>query len=113
MKTLIKKFRDLYDRILEFSEHPKSPLFLSLLAMSEAIFFPVPVDPFIITMGAARPKKALHYALLASFFSVFGGCFGYWLGYSFWQHTSEFFFTHIFSQASFEWVRVQLVEHAF
>lgn len=43
--------------------------------------FPVPPDLLLIAMDLAKPEKALFYALICTFASVFGGIIGYSFGY--------------------------------
>jgi len=105
--------RKLYDWVMKWAEGEKSVHFLCLLAFTESVFFPIPVDPFLMAVSTAKPKRALFYALLASFFSVLGGLMGYLLGYLFWESTQDFFFTYIFSQDKFQIVLDKFQENAF
>ncbi len=105
--------RNLYDWVMRWAEHPKSFNLLCLLAFVESIFFPIPVDPFLMAVAAAKPKKAIWYSLAASLFSVLGGLAGYLLGYLFWEGSHEFFFTYIFPQEKFNLVLEEFKQNAF
>lgn len=94
--------RKTYDWVLGWSEHPRGEIALYFFSAIEAIFFPIPVDPILIAMGAGKPKKALRYALLTTVFSVAGACVGYFLGAYLWESTQTFFFTHVFSPEKFD-----------
>jgi membrane protein YqaA with SNARE-associated domain len=37
----MKLFGPLYERALAWSRHPRAPLFLTMLSLFEAVFFPV------------------------------------------------------------------------
>ena len=70
----------LYDQTLHWSRHPRAPWALSALSFIESIIFPIPTDVMLAPMVLAKPRKWLHYAALATGFSVLGGIFGYLLG---------------------------------
>ncbi|MGE4480518.1 YqaA family protein [Acidocella sp.] len=74
--------RRLYDRVLSLSAKPSAPLWLFLLAMAEASFFPLPPDVLLIPMALAAPRRAFFFALLATLGSVLGGAVGYGIGYA-------------------------------
>ncbi|MCB0390024.1 MAG: DedA family protein [Bdellovibrionales bacterium] len=105
--------RKLYDWVMKWAEGAKSLHFLCGLSFVESIFFPIPVDPFLMAVATARPKRAIWYALLASTFSVLGGCLGYALGYLFWEGTQDFFFAYVFSEEKFQLVLDQFQQNAF
>ena len=105
--------RKLYNWVMKWAENPKSLHFLCGLSFIESVFFPIPVDPFLMAVATAKPKRALWYGLLASIFSVLGGCLGYFLGYMFWEGTQDFFFTYVFSPEKFQIVLDQFQENAF
>ncbi|MCB9025758.1 MAG: VTT domain-containing protein [Bdellovibrionaceae bacterium] len=106
-------FRKLYDWVMNWAENEKSIHFLCLLASCESVFFPIPVDPFLMAVSTAKPKKAIGYALLASIFSVLGGGLGYFLGHLFWEGSQDFFFNYIFSPEKFQLVLNKFQENAF
>jgi membrane protein YqaA with SNARE-associated domain len=107
------QLRRLYDWTMRWSEHPKGAWALAALSTVEGIFFPIPVDPFLVAMGAARPKKSLKYAFIAAMFSILGGSIGFMLGYLFWDYSKEFFFAYFFKPEAFEMVIQQFKDNAF
>ncbi len=75
--------RRLYDWVLSWAKTPYGSWALFLLAFSESSFFPIPPDVLLIALAVAIPKKSFKYALICSFGSVLGGCFGYLIGWKF------------------------------
>lgn len=73
--------RRLYDWTLAKAAHPHAEWWLALFAFVEASFFPVPPHPLLGIMCLAEPKKAVRFALIATFASVLGGLLGYAIGY--------------------------------
>ena len=76
----MKLFSPLYDKTLQWSAHPNAPRYLSGLSFAESSFFPIPPDVMLAPMCIANRKKAWHFALLTTIFSVIGGLFGYLIG---------------------------------
>jgi membrane protein YqaA with SNARE-associated domain len=77
----MKLFSYLYDRMITWSAHRHARYYLAGISFAESSFFPIPPDVMLISMGLAKPTQAWHYALIATLFSVMGGCFGYALGF--------------------------------
>ena len=73
-------FKTLYQKFLDLASHKSSNFFLGLISFIESSFFPIPPDVMIIPMVVAKNKSYLKIFLIASFFSVLGGIFGYILG---------------------------------
>jgi len=73
-------FQRLYDRVLEWSAHPKAPAFLCGLSFAESSFFPIPPDVMLAPMCLAQPRKSWRFATLCSVSSVLGGLLGYVIG---------------------------------
>ena len=73
-------FKTLYQKCLDLASHKSSNFFLGLISFIESSFFPIPPDVMIIPMVVAKKKSYLKIFLIASFFSVLGGIFGYILG---------------------------------
>ncbi len=76
-------FQTLYKKCLELAAHKSSNFYLGLVSFIESSFFPIPPDAMIIPMVIAKKKEYLKIFLIASIFSVFGGIFGYLIGYLF------------------------------
>lgn len=79
----MKIFSKMYTKMMSWSIHPHARYYLAGISFIESSVFPIPPDVMLISMGLAAPKKACHYALIATFFSVLGGMLGYALGYFF------------------------------
>ena len=73
--------RRLYDWTIEKAAHPHAIGWLALFSFVEASFFPVPPHPLLGLMCLAEPKKAVRFALVATFASVAGGMLGYAIGW--------------------------------
>lgn len=89
---VIKKahhIRRLYDWTIHWAESPHSTWALFILAFCESSFFPIPPDVLLITLAVAQPKKSFKYALVCSLGSVLGGCFGYFIGYQFFEFVGK------------------------
>lgn len=76
----MKIFSYLYDRTIFLSGHKHAHYYLAGVSFVESCFFPIPPDVMLVSMGLAKPKNALYYALIATLFSVAGGVLGYFLG---------------------------------
>lgn len=57
------------------------------LAVSEAIFFPLPVDALLIALCVSRPKASFRYSAICTVGSVLGGVVGFGLGSWLWYET--------------------------
>lgn len=73
--------RALYDWTLDKAAHPHAVWWLAFFCFIESSFFPIPPHPLLGLMCLADPKKAIRFAVVATFSSVFGGLFGYAIGY--------------------------------
>lgn len=71
-------FRNLYERAILWSAHPKAPWYLTFISFIEAIFFPVPPEVMLAPMSLAQPKKAFWFAT----FSLAGSMAGMFIGYA-------------------------------
>lgn len=74
--------RRLYEWTMAKAAHPHAEGWLALFAFVEASFFPIPPHPLLGLMCLAEPKKAIRFALIATFASVLGGLLGYAIGYA-------------------------------
>ena len=73
-------FLTLYRKCLDLASHKSSNFYLGLVSFVESSFFPIPPDVMIIPMVIAKKKNYIKIFLIASFFSVLGGIFGYFIG---------------------------------
>jgi len=73
--------RKLYEWTMAKAAHPHAEGWLALFCFIEASFFPIPPHPLLGLMCLAEPKKAIRFALIATFASVLGGLLGYAIGW--------------------------------
>ena len=76
-------FKDLYLKSIKLAGHKRSKFILSFFSFIESFIFPIPPDVFIIPMTIAKRKEWIKIALIATSASVLGACFGYFIGYVF------------------------------
>ena len=76
---MIKK---LYDKCVTWAGYKYAKQILAIEAFIESSFFPIPPDVMIIPMVISKRKQFIQIALIATIFSVLGGLFGYYIGYS-------------------------------
>jgi len=74
-------FQRLYQWTLSWARSPHATKALGAVSFVESSFFPIPADVLFIPMCAARPDRAMSYALIATVTSVLGGMFGWLIGY--------------------------------
>ena len=74
-------FKGLYEWCMRCAAHRHAERYLAGVSIIESIFFPVPTALMVAPMAVARPERAVQIALIATLTSVFGGLFGYALGY--------------------------------
>jgi len=77
--------RRLYDWVLHWAHTPYGTPALVLLAISEASWLPIPVDPLLMALAMGRPRRSFYYSLVCSISSVLGGCLGYLIGFALWN----------------------------
>ena len=73
-------FNTLYKKCLNLAAHKSSKYYLALVSFIESSFFPIPPDIMVIPMVISKKKDFIKVFLIATFFSVLGGVFGYFLG---------------------------------
>jgi len=72
-----------------YAEGPHATFWLVVFSFSEAIFFPLPPDLFLIAALTARRMKWVFYALLTTLVSIAGGVVGYGIGIYFFDVIGE------------------------
>ncbi|MBK1733958.1 hypothetical protein CKO15_01405 [Halorhodospira abdelmalekii] len=77
----MKLFGPLYRWTIRWAAHPRAPWVLGGVSVAESSFFPIPPDVLLAPMSLAKPRRALHFALITTLGSVAGGLIGYALGY--------------------------------
>lgn len=70
---------------LKWADSKHSSLALFILAFAESSFFPIPPDVLLIGILAINSKKWWYYAGVCMAGSVFGGAFGYLIGWGFYE----------------------------
>ena len=76
-------FQIIYKKSLNLAKHNNSKRFLGFISFIESFIFPIPPDVFIIPMTIARREQWKKIAFVATSGSVLGACFGYFIGYIF------------------------------
>lgn len=72
--------RATYHWMIGWAEKKQAEKALMALSFAESSFFPIPPDPLLIAMVAARPQKWLRLATITTISSVIGGVLGYVIG---------------------------------
>ncbi|HLG29681.1 MAG TPA: YqaA family protein [Candidatus Brocadiales bacterium] len=109
----VQPLRRLYDWVLHWAETPYGPWALFILAFCESSFFPIPPDVLLIALAISIAKKSFKYALICSLGSVLGGCFGYLLGYEFFEHIGKPIIHLYGASDKFEFVSQKYNDNAF
>ena len=76
-------FKELYTKSIKLAGHKNSKSFLGAMSFIESFIFPIPPDVVIIPMTIAKREEWFKIALIATVCSVIGACFGYFIGYVF------------------------------
>ena len=76
-------FKELYTKSIKLAGHKNSKSFLGVMSFIESFIFPIPPDVIIIPMTIAKKEEWFKIALIATVGSVIGACFGYFIGYVF------------------------------
>ena len=71
--------------IINLSKSNYAIYILCIIAFTEAIFFPIPPDFLLIPLAIIHNRKVFFLAFLTTFFSVFGGFIGYFIGLMFFE----------------------------
>jgi membrane protein YqaA with SNARE-associated domain len=73
-------FITLYKKCLDLAAHKSSKYYLAFISFIESSFFPIPPDVMVIPMVIAKKNDFIKIFIIATFFSVLGGIFGYLIG---------------------------------
>jgi len=95
--------KSLYDWTILKAEHPRALWILAALSFAESSFFPIPPDVLLIPMVLAAPTRAWRIALVCSLASVFGGIFGYFIGYALFDTVGQPIIDFYHMQEKFIW----------
>ena len=81
---LMRPVRRLYEWTLHWAETKYAGTALAVTAFSEAVWFPIPVDPLLVALCLGKPRRSFWYAINCTFWSTFGAMFalivGSWVG---------------------------------
>ena len=72
-----------YKKSIEWAAHKRAKSILGFISFIESFIFPLPPDLLIIPMTIAKMNDWFKIALIATIGSVLGACFGYFIGYIF------------------------------
>jgi membrane protein YqaA with SNARE-associated domain len=67
--------------MLDLARRKTAVAWLAFFSFIESIFFPIPVDPMLAVMVAARPNRFVFLAMITTIFSTLGGVAGWYLGH--------------------------------
>jgi membrane protein YqaA with SNARE-associated domain len=81
--------RSAYDWMMKHADKPNAERALFGISFAEASFFPIPPDPLLIVMGAAKPEKAIRFATVTTVASVLGAMAGWAIGMFLWSSVGE------------------------
>ena len=85
---MIKK---LYNKCVVWAGYKYAKPILAIESFIESSFFPIPPDVMIIPMVISKRNEFIRIALIATIFSVLGALFGYYIGYSLNEITTQIF----------------------
>jgi len=83
-------YKKIHNKIILFSKSKYAILFLFILALIEAVFFPIPPDVLLITLVLISRRKFFKYALYCTLGSIIGGSIGYYIGNVFWWNGYDY-----------------------
>lgn len=104
--NFIKKIKDAPRRLFKWteklaeSEHAERSLYL--LSVSEAVFFPIPPDPVLMTLIFHKTSNWLRYSLLTVAASIFGGIIGYLIGWGLFESVGSQIINALHIQGNFD-----------
>lgn len=98
----MKWLRQFYEKCTELAQKPSAIPILSAFSFIESIFFPIPTDPLLIAVCAARPKVSLKAAAWTTLASVLGGCVGYFIGIFFSDFARELLLKHLITASDWD-----------
>lgn len=81
--------RSAYDWMMKHADKPNAERALFGISFAEASFFPIPPDPLLMVMGAAKPEKAIRFATVTTVASVLGAMVGWAIGMFLWTSVGE------------------------
>lgn len=110
---LRRLIRRLYNWTMKWSTAKHAEAALGGLSFAEASFFPLPVDPLLMAMIFAEPKKWLRLTMLTTIASVLGAAFGYFIGAVLFESFGTAILNGLHLKDSFASVQALYQEHSF
>jgi membrane protein YqaA with SNARE-associated domain len=110
LRRIIKK---LYSWTMKWATHKHATAALAGLSFAEASFFPLPVDPLLMTMIFATPKRWLKLVAITVGASVIGAIFGYFIGAVLFDSIGQWITNTLHLEHQFETVRQYYQDYSF
>jgi len=79
----------LRDWLVRIAERPAAAWVLFGVSVVEASLFPISVDIPLVALGAAAPRKAIRFGVIAAAGSFCGGYLGYLIGFQLFDHVAR------------------------
>jgi len=98
---------------LKWADSKHSAIALFVMAFVEASFFPIPPDVLLIGILAIKSSKWRNYAAICVAGSVFGGMFGYFIGWGFYETVGRRIVELYGLQATMDAIGLRYSENAF
>lgn len=86
---------------------------LVTISFAESVFLPVLIDPFLIALILAQPKRWRWFVAVSVIASTFGGVVAYWLGALFFDAVGEVILGWYGMEESFSWTKEQIAKSGF
>ncbi len=103
----------LLSSIEKYADSTRSRVILALVAFSEASFFLIPPDVFLVAILLYVPHRWVTYSSITTIFSVLGGVFGYAIGYFLFDAFGEWVLTTYNLVEDFAHVQTLYANNAF
>ena len=89
-KYLNKTKQSLKDWSHNHSQGENAKLWLAIFSFTEASFFPIIADVFLLAILLGNGVRWVYYSFITTIFSVLGAAFGYLIGLLFFDLIGEF-----------------------
>jgi len=109
---IIQTLEKLQAWTLKWVETPYAATTLFLIAMIEAVFFPIPPEIPMIAMIATKPKKWKKWVIITITGSIVGGVLGYTIGNGFYGVVGHKFIQYYNVQDAMNIVKTQFANNA-
>lgn len=100
-----------YEKILEWSLHPKALWYLALVSFLDSSLFPISPNFMLFPMSFAKPNRAFYFAIVTIVASIIGGLVGYGLGYFAFESLLKPFFSMMgyieYYQKTVQWFEIR------